>query len=40
MEAASAMLRESQPGPKMEKVNTPMAAQPIWAMNILYFWNE
>lgn len=40
MEAARAVLRESQPGPRMENANTPMAAQPIWAMNILYFWNK
>lgn len=29
MEAARAVLRASQPGPKTENANTPMAAQPI-----------
>ena len=38
MEAASATLLPSQPGPKAENATTPMAAQPIWAKNMLYFW--
>lgn len=37
MEAASAELLESHPGPNIENARTPMAAQPIWAMNTLYF---
>lgn len=36
-DAERAVLRASQPGPKNEKANTPIAAQPIWAINILYF---
>jgi len=27
----------NQPGPNNERANTPKAAQPIWATNILYF---
>lgn len=37
MEAESAALLASHPGPNMESARTPMAAQPIWAMNKLYF---
>lgn len=37
MEAERAALLASQLGPNNERAITPMAAQPIWAMNILYF---
>lgn len=39
-DAARAALLASQPGPKIEKARTPMAAQPIWAMKTLYFCND
>lgn len=39
MEAARAKLRASHPGPNTENASTPMAAQPICAMNMLYFCN-
>lgn len=35
--AARAELLANHPGPKIVKANTPIAAQPICAMNILYF---
>lgn len=37
MAAERAALRASQPGPNIVNANTPMAAQPICAINILYF---
>lgn len=35
--AERAVLRASQPGPNIVNAKTPMAAQPICAINILYF---
>lgn len=37
MAAERAVLRASQPGPNIVNAKTPMAAQPICAINILYF---
>lgn len=37
IEAARAVLLASQPDPNSENAITPIAAQPIWAMNMLYF---
>lgn len=31
------VLLASQPGPNIENAKTPIAAQPIWAKNMLYF---
>lgn len=36
-DAARATHLASHPGPNVENVSTPIAAQPICAMNILYF---
>ena len=37
MQAERAAALANQPGPNNERANTPNAAQPICAMNILYF---
>jgi hypothetical protein len=37
MHAERAAPLANQPGPNNERASTPIAAQPIWATNILYF---
>ena len=37
MDAERAAPLANQPGPNNERASTPIAAQPIWATNILYF---